>query len=221
MDGDSTTPREKQIFAFCEKRQNLSVAGQGPGLTYLVGCTRLDPMTYTLFGAHEIVATESGFECDDWLPIVGNVDALDDIRTLKMLMEGCLLRVFEGVAMMKIRTAPDSNDSPRSEVDNNDDYELVEESNRTSKDRKLTPKELREVGFLTHDIVRILEQYSEERLASHSRANSRPATPVFFTSAGRTPGAGSGVRSGTSTPYNTGYDSRPGTPSRLAMRLPI
>jgi len=43
--------------------------------------------------------TRSSGDCDGWLPIVGNIDGLDDIQRLKTLMEACMLRVFEGIMM--------------------------------------------------------------------------------------------------------------------------
>jgi small subunit ribosomal protein S24e len=46
---------EKQLYAFTEKRQNLSASAPGASAsTLLVTTTRLDPMTYVLFGAYEI-----------------------------------------------------------------------------------------------------------------------------------------------------------------------
>jgi hypothetical protein len=54
-------------------------------------------MTYMLFGAYELVVTQRGLECDRWLPVVGNLHALDDVQRLKTLLDGCMLRVFEGV----------------------------------------------------------------------------------------------------------------------------
>ncbi|KAL5512125.1 hypothetical protein ACEPAG_3646 [Sanghuangporus baumii] len=89
--------REKQLFAYSEKRQNLSSVAQGSGQMTLIGTTRFDPMTYVLFGAYNLEASEEGLECDEWLPITANIDALDEVRRLKLLMEGCLLRVFEGI----------------------------------------------------------------------------------------------------------------------------
>src|ERR1700733_2985763 len=91
---------EKQLYSFTEKRQNLSASAPGASAsTLLVTTTRLDPMTYVLFGAYEIAVTERGLDCDGWLPIVGNIDGLDDIQRLKTLMEACMLRVFEGIVM--------------------------------------------------------------------------------------------------------------------------
>jgi small subunit ribosomal protein S24e len=199
---------EKQIYAYAEKRQNLTVAGQTPQM-YLINTTRLDPMTYLLFGADAIQVTERGLECDEWLPIVGNLDALDDIQRLKALMESCMLRVFEGIHMKKSRTGPLRLGTPAREEDEAGEEMLNE-------DLSLSPREISDLDMVTRDIVRILNRYSDERMVSQSTTSSRNATPTaspaFSTS--RLPGS----RSGYSTPYGIGsaYNSRPGTPSRLS-----
>lgn len=204
---------EKELYAFTEKRQNLSTGAPGASAsTFLITTTRLDPMTYVLFGAYEIAVTERGLDCDGWLPIVGNIDGLDDIQRLKTLMEACMLRVFEGIVMGKrqrhwrdmISILPREAESD--EDDGRNDYSLSSE-------------EIKELDFLTRDIVRILNRYSEERIATQSRHNSRPGTPMDYSptfASLKLPLVGS--RSGHSTPYNMGsaYSSRPGTPSRLS-----
>jgi len=204
---------EKQLYAFAEKRQNLSSGIPSSSANmFLVTTTRLDPMTYIMFGAYEIEVTQRGLDCDGWLPIVGNIDGLDDIQRLKTLMEACLLRVFEGIIMgrQKRRWRDMIPILPREEAESDDDD--------ARKDYSLSSEEIRELDLLTRDIVRILNRYSEERVAAQSRHNSRPATPMdspAFTSL-KLPHVGS--RSGYSTPYNIGsaYNSRPGTPSRLS-----
>jgi small subunit ribosomal protein S24e len=97
-----------------------------------------------------------------------------------------------------------------------EEAELDDDDGRN--DYSLSSEEIKELDFLTRDIVRILNRYSEERIATQSRHNSRPGTPMgspAFASL-RLPSVGS--RSGHSTPYNMGsaYSSRPGTPSRLS-----
>lgn len=189
---------------------------------YLVGCTRLDPMTYVLFGAYNLVASDNGLECDEWLPIVGNSETLDDIRRLKALMEGCMLRVFEGINInMKSQRAhptPGRYIPPfaRSARDNYED-ESGDEDDQSAKDRPLSSTEIKQLDQFTSGIVRILDRYAEERHVPQSRRNSRPATPTLtpsMASRGLPPiGGGGGWRSGTSTPR---YGSRPGTPSRLS-----
>ncbi|KAK7064230.1 adaptin N terminal region-domain-containing protein [Favolaschia claudopus] len=172
---------EKQLYAFMEKRQNTTVSTSPQ--TTLVTTTRLDPLTYMLFGAYKLQVTERGLDCDGWLPIVGNLDALDDIQRLKILMESSMLRVFEGITFSRrqLRAANlpvlPREEEPENEADDED-----------TKDLSLSRDEVKELDFLTRDIVRILNRYSEERLATQSRHSSRPATPYG--------------RSGFSTPGN-------------------
>ncbi|KAJ6604653.1 P-loop containing nucleoside triphosphate hydrolase protein [Mycena vulgaris] len=186
---------EKQLYAFMEKRQNTTTSSSSPQ-TNLVTTTRLDPLTYMLFGAYKLQVTERGLDCDGWLPIVGNLDALDDIQRLKTLMESSMLRVFEGIIMKKRQSRAANlpvlprEEEPESEADDEDLQDL-----------SLSREEVKELDFLTRDIVRILNNYSDERMATQSRQSSRPATPYG--------------RSGFSTP------SRPGTPSRGVFRFPF
>ncbi|KAJ7492616.1 hypothetical protein FB451DRAFT_1078824 [Mycena latifolia] len=183
---------EKQLYAFMEKRQNTTTSATPQ--TTLVTTTRLDPLTYMLFGAYKLQVTERGLDCDGWLPIVGNLDALDDIQRLKTLMEASMLRVFEGIIMSKRQARATLPVLPREEEGESeaDDEDL--------RDLSLSREETKELDYLTRDIVRILDRYSEERLSSRSRQSSRPATPYG--------------RSGFSTP------SRPATPSR-SFRVPF
>lgn len=206
---------EKALYAFTEKRQNLS-AGGGGGVN-LVTSTRIDPMTYVLFGAYEIEVTGKGLDCDGWLPVHGHIDTLDDIERLKTLMESCMLRVFEGIMMSRQkRNWRDAIPlSPREEAEADDD-----DDPQTHKHQALTSDEIRELDLLTRDMVRILNRFSEERVTNQSRSTSRSATPMAspaFASL-RLPSIGS--RSGYSSPYNIGsaYSSRPSTPSRFAPR---
>ncbi|KAH7930973.1 P-loop containing nucleoside triphosphate hydrolase protein [Leucogyrophana mollusca] len=215
---DQVVSDEKEIFAYAEKRQNLSMAGSTPQM-YLLNTTRLDPMTYMLFGAYEIQVTERGLECDGWVPIIGNLDALDDIQRLKTLMESCMLRVFEGIVMGRRRRQVRGSFVPRAL--SREESESGDEDTNPNKDYSLTMEEIKELDLLTRDMVRILDRYSEERIASQSRQNSRPGTPMgspAFSSI-RLPSVGS--RSGQSTPFGVGsaYNSRPSTPSRLSRRL--
>lgn len=207
---------EKMLIAFAEKRQNISAAGANSSTAQmsLVTTTRLDPMTYVLFGAYRTSVTERGLECDDWLPVVGNIYALDDIQRLKTMMEGCMLRVFEGILMNKRRHSRTNIPiAPREEEESGDEEDAAQ-----SKDYSLSTTEVKELDYLTRDIVGILNRYADERVASQSRSNSRPATPMGSPSFGSTllP-----PRSGTSTPYGirSAYSSRPSTPSRLGRSI--
>ncbi|THH16895.1 hypothetical protein EW146_g3827 [Bondarzewia mesenterica] len=165
----------KMIVAYSEKRQNISAVGatSSSAQTSLVTTTRLDPMTYVLFGAYRIAVTARGLECDDWLPIVGNIGALDDIQQLKTMMEGCMSRVFEGILMnQRRRHQLPTPAAPREE-------ESGDEDGQTSiKDYRLASSEIKDLDYLTRDIVRILNRYAEERIRSQSRNSSRAATPM-------------------------------------------
>ncbi|KAI5124693.1 hypothetical protein M0805_004300 [Coniferiporia weirii] len=218
---DDSTSGEKQLFAFLEKRQNLSLAGQAPGQVYLLGNTRIDPMTYLLFGAHNLVATDYGLECDDWLPMIGNYDALDDVRQLKLLMEGCMLRVFEGIYRSgKSRRLIPSNKyvppSLRQPRDNDEGESDGEDGGVDEKAGPLSVSEIKELDKYTSAIVRIMDNYTDERRKNQSRRNSRPATPTLTPLTASKGLPGSGWRSGASTPLR--YESRPNTPSRFPLR---
>ncbi|KAG6911959.1 hypothetical protein DXG01_000207 [Tephrocybe rancida] len=197
---------EKQLFAFTEKRQNVSTGSSSPQ-TFLVTTTRLDPMTYMLFGAYKLQVVERGLECDNWLPIVGNLDALDDVQHLKSLMEACMLRVFEGITMGRRHRRGTVPVMPREEAESGDEDD--------DRDYSLSRDEVKELDLMTRDVVRILNRYSEERMASQSRHNSRPATPMGSPSvqSSRIPGSNSGYS--TPTFGGSAFNSRPGTPSRL------
>ncbi|EJD03954.1 P-loop containing nucleoside triphosphate hydrolase protein [Fomitiporia mediterranea MF3/22] len=228
MDESPVAPREKQLFAYSEKRQNLSMPGQPPGQMSLVGTTRLDPMTYVLFGAYNIEASDYGLECDEWLPVIGPFDALDDVRRLKRLMEDCMLRVFEGINNRNWRGARQSKQplqssgkyippALRQNRDNDEDESGDEEEDSVGMSHgPLSDMEMRELSRFTQVIVNILDRYAEEQRESQSRRNSRPATPTLTPSMSSRPLPGSGWRSGASTPLR--YDSRPGTPSRLSAK---
>ncbi|KAI0275064.1 P-loop containing nucleoside triphosphate hydrolase protein [Gloeopeniophorella convolvens] len=206
----------KQIIAYAEKRQNVSMVGSsGNAPMFLVTTTKLDPMTYVLFGAYQIEVTARGLECDNWLPIIGNVYALDDIQRLKVMMEGCMSRVFEGLAMKKTHFVS----RPAAVSSREEEESADEEDTRTRlKDYSLSEAEVKDLNFLTKNIVRILSRYAEERMEVQSRANSRPATPMDSPGFGTSRLPPFGSRSGASTPYGmrSAYNSRPGTPSRLS-----
>lgn len=212
---ETTAPSEKQIIAFADKRQNIS-ASSANTQKFLLTTTRLDPLTYILFGAYHIEVTERGLECDEWLPIVGRQDALDEVERLKRLMDACMLRVFEGIMVGRARR---NNRAVPSRIDERE--EESEDEDEDTRQLPLSDTEIKELDLMTRDIVRILNHYSTYRVATQSRANSTPGTPLdspnFFVK-GLPSLGGSGSRSGFSTPYNThgsAYSSRPSTPSRL------
>lgn len=208
---DNAPQREKQIIAFAEKRQNISVAANNPQ-KFIVTTTRLDPISYMLFGAYNIQVAGRGVECDEWLPIIGNQATLDQVSRLKEAMDLCFLRVYEGIVMTK-RNRHGRIIIPRPEGKEESDDDDTERA--LQRDLSLSSTEIGEFEDFTRNLVYIMNQYSDERIASQSATNSRPATPVDspYFGLSRLPS----MRSGTSTPYNIGsaFNSRPGTPSRL------
>lgn len=209
---------EKALYSYHEKRQNVSVAGStGTAQTNIVTTTKLDPMTYMLFGAHNLQVSKRGLDCDGWLPITGNLDALDDIERLKYLMEACMLRVFEGITYGRRQRSKRRFVTQR-RLD--DDQESDDEDD--NRDRSLSSGEIKELDLLTRDIVRILDRFNEERMGSHSRIASRAATPMASPSFPtlRLPGQSASGYSTPQYPHHPSaagaFSSRPGTPSRLS-----
>jgi hypothetical protein len=202
--GSSTkfNPAEKRLYAFGEKARNVPASGKiENALTQLRNVTRLDPMTYMLFGAYNLVVTRRGLECDGWLPVSGNLHALDDIQRLKTLLDGCMLRVFEGVGKSLVRSRdtrwkgnrdsvkvqpgsskivePDTNDDGEGEDENESDDEegAVDEGKKKRVVEPLSNEEIKELELLTTDVVRILDAYAMEREESTSTRSSRPVSP--------------------------------------------
>jgi small subunit ribosomal protein S24e len=205
---------EKQMYAFADKRRNEST-GSSSATTFLVTTTRLDPLTYILFGAHNVDVVERGLECDNWLPIVGDVNILDDIQRLKTFMEASMLRVFEGIAMSRLRKGQALPVRPREEESESESWD--EEDSK--KDYTLSSQEVEELDYMTKDIVNILTRYNADRIAQ-SRQQSRAVSPVPGSSQSwiySRPSGGS--VSGYSTPNN--FYSRPGTPSRFSRNVRI
>ena len=212
---DNAPLREKEIIAFAEKRQNISVVTNNPQ-KFIVTTTRLDPMSYMLFGAHNVQVAGRGLECDEWLPVIGNLGALDQISRLKEAMDLCFLRIYEGIIMSKRnRHGRVVIPRPEEKEEESDDDADDETGQARAQDLSLSTAEIGEFEDLTRNLVYVLNQYSDERIASQSVTNSRPGTPVDspYFGVSRLPS----MRSGTSTPYNIGsaFNSRPGTPSRL------
>ncbi|KAF9453818.1 P-loop containing nucleoside triphosphate hydrolase protein [Macrolepiota fuliginosa MF-IS2] len=210
-DGQNTT--EKQLYAYTEMRRNLT--GGGSSQTYLVNTTKLDPMTYMLFGAYNLQVVNRGLECDNWLPILGErgsgSGALDDIQRLKTIMEACMLRVFEGITMSRRHRAR----QPLPALSREEESESEDEEGK-SRDYSLSRQEVRELDQLTRSVVSILNRYSDERIATQSRHNSRPGTPMTSPMGSPMLHSMRLPSSGYSTPnYGSAFQSRPGTPSRL------
>ena len=195
---------EKQLCAFADKRRNESTGSSAT--TFLVTTTRLDPLTFILFGAHNVDIVERGLECDKWLPIVGDVNVLDNIQRLKTFMEASMLRVFEGIAMSRLRRGQALPVRPREEESESES--LDEEDSK--KNYTLSPQEVGELDHMTRDVVNILNMQNADRIANQSRQQSRAVTPIAYPSWQHSRQFGGSV-SGYSTPNH--FYSR--TPSRL------
>ncbi|KAG8916811.1 hypothetical protein FRC02_003580 [Tulasnella sp. 418] len=229
---DGPSAREKQLYTFQEKSQNATVSNAKPQ-TMLRNVTRIDLLTYMLFGAYHLTPTETHLECDEWLPVVGDIDGLLEIQRLKMLMESCLLRVFDGICFAKASHKrqnphlPGVYIAPGARSNLVDDWEEMgyDLDDRYDAATALAEQEIKELDDMATSIVHLLNAYREERSEVHSAASSRPATPSIQ---GGTPNysplLGGSLRlpplrgntrpgSGYSTPY---YLSRPATPSGLA-----
>ncbi|KAF9270217.1 P-loop containing nucleoside triphosphate hydrolase protein [Marasmius fiardii PR-910] len=188
----------KQIYAFGEKRQNLSTTTNTA--TFIVNSTRLEPLIYMLFGAYSVKADDQGVLCDDWIIITGNLDALDDVRELKRLVDACMLRVYEGILMTKRHNRENLPVISREESEFDD--------TEGERNLALSPKEMRELDYLSRDLVKIMNKYHEERRAAESRSQT-PNTPPR--GLGAFPPMSS---SGYSTPLGmrTAFNSRASTP---------
>lgn len=210
----SFNPAEKRLYAFQEKGRNVS-PGQNPNSapTQLRTVTRLDPMTYMLFGAHDLVVTQRGMECDRWLPVTGNLHALDDVQRLKDLLDACMLRVFEGVGKslvqgrdarwVKQEKTVDVRQSGSSRIDDaqeegNDEGENESDDEDGGKRvaEPLSIDEIKELELLTSDVVRVLDAYSAEREGNASTMASRAPTPGGGYPQGGGGGAGYGQAPG-------------------------
>lgn len=202
----SFNPAEKRLYAFAEKSRNVPVGGNpNSAPTNLRTVTRLDPMTYMLFGAYELVVTARGLECDGWLPVTGNTHALDDVQRLKTALDVCMLRVFEGLGKSLVmgRDQRWLNGAGGVEVhegssriregggeeeneSDDEDYNRPREKGDQASSRyagPLTIEEINELEMLTTDIVTILNKYADERegggvdTVPQTRVNTRPPSP--------------------------------------------
>jgi len=163
-------------------------------------------MTYMLFGAYNLLVTRRGLECDGWLPVTGNLYALDDVQRLKTLFEKCMLRVFEGVGKSLTAGRDERRRTTRSHVrvqkgssrivddqdgdgdaderdgeSEADDEDGVSQQKSTRASGPLSPDEVRELELLTTDVVKVLEAYASEREGGSvavSRPQTRAQTPV-------------------------------------------
>lgn len=125
---------------------------------FLRATTKLDPLGYMLFGAHHLQVTESGLECDNWLPIQGHVSALDDVERLKDVLDHSLLRVFEGlgVAMSRGRERHAVRPGRNDRVDDEEGEGEADQEAMDLDDPTLSPAEVNDLGTLTTNVVKIL-----------------------------------------------------------------
>jgi len=170
---DRTCPPE--LYAFLEKRQNISVGASGQ--TYLVGTTRLEPLPYILFGAHYLELTRRGLECDKWILFGGDYDTLADIQVLRTRLDACMRRVYEGISRAPRRKPGSYGTFTGRSRKYVDEEELVAErdygeDNLISRNHRLSSTEIQELDFLTRDVVRLLDQHSAE-IRQPSRYRSR------------------------------------------------
>lgn len=210
------------MIAFVEKSRNVA-AGQAASsaTTFLRNTTRLDALQYMLFGAHQVITTPEGVECDGWLPIHGGArGGLGLIAEFKNAFERCMQRVFEGIhasnverrqAKMKrigrwaappLVSPPSTTSQVDDDPDEDRDAEAADEREVENEDngdnlrlhRVATPlssEEMLELGILTRDVVHVLEAFSDDRRMF--RIRSRPGTPTSgYTSTRGSPGGGAG-----------------------------
>ncbi|PWZ01808.1 P-loop containing nucleoside triphosphate hydrolase protein, partial [Testicularia cyperi] len=227
---DAANLGEKEIFAFSEKIRNASGAAGNNANTMLRGCTRLDPLTYMLFGASEVRVLGDGVECDFWLPITGNMDALDNLEKLRSIMDVIMLRVFEGIGKRS------NQDRRRGQGGANGDSRTVEDEDEGGEDEddwadrtdlSLSPQEISEFEHMTQAIVRVLDGYAQERgWVSSSRGSTRPASPVSGMGSlslgfsGGFGGEGVGLTPSSSAPVSRGgsrWTSRSQTPDLASV----
>ncbi|KAF5390271.1 hypothetical protein D9757_002934 [Collybiopsis confluens] len=204
---ESTHEFTRHIVAFGEKRQNVG-AGSGSSV-FLVNTTRLEPLIYALFGAHRIQKEDQGLLLDNWISLLGNLDTLDDLYDLRSYLDGCMMRVFEGIVMGR-RKNRNLTVLPREEELSESGDDMMDED----RDYSLSKIEVKELDLLSRDVVNILTQYSSERgiesvpATRHGTprgtpASTRPSTPKF-----NFPGLGY------TTPFTPHFHSRASTPTR-------
>ena len=128
-------------------------------------CTRIDPLSYMLFGATEARASPQGLDCDSWLPVTGDYDALDGVERIKSVMDACILRVLEGIQIpLTNLTAKKSSIEPvASDVLNDTFSDDEEDADPTIPPvGPLTMHEVQELESLTSRIVDLLDHYASE-----------------------------------------------------------
>jgi len=169
-DGEDKGRTPTELYSYTEKRRNLS-SGGGSGVSMLAGTSRIEPLTYALFGAHKLETYPKGLKGDHWITIAGNLNALEDVEKLRHMFDKCMLRVYESIALGKRdRKALLRRDSENeNEADDEDDRDL-----------SLSKAERKELSLMTRDIVQVLDEYSQDRLnlTPRPRLLSRVGSPM-------------------------------------------
>ncbi|KAE8227742.1 hypothetical protein CF326_g7351 [Tilletia indica] len=97
---------ETELITLGEKTRNTSAmtaSWNSTPQTMLRMCTPVDSLSDLLFGSYDIQVDHRGLKCDGWLPVTGNLDALDDVERLKAVLNVCMLRVFQGIRQRPLR----------------------------------------------------------------------------------------------------------------------
>ncbi|KIY52731.1 P-loop containing nucleoside triphosphate hydrolase protein [Fistulina hepatica ATCC 64428] len=199
----------RSILAFLEKRQNATA---GSSQTTLVTTTSVDPAAYVLFGAHDVRFNRRGLVCDNWLPLNGDVDGLEELARLREFFLASMQRVYEGILLSRRQMAKTLVVSARAESDDIDEEDEAKEDESDdddvgdSSEYVLAQAEKNELDFMTRDIVRLLSGFAEERIRISSPRTSVPGSPYGSPSMG--------------TPWGSPYNSAPGTPLSSRRGLP-
>lgn len=232
---ESIAPGEKEVVAFADKTRNVSLitgdnskGGGGDPQTNLKSVSRLDPLTYVLFGACRVKNMSQGVICDDWLPVKGHWQVLDDVERLKSVMDASMLRVFEGLVTRDQPVKKSGrnggggggdwdayDDDAAAALAHNEDQPDNSDGFGDRSDLTLTAREVDEFEALTRGIVSVLDHYAADRraTAAHwnggggsslgaSRASTRPASPAV--------GFGGGQRGYSSQAGGGGYGGQGG-----------
>lgn len=109
-----------------------------------------------LFGAFNLRVTENGLECDNWLPIVGNVSALDDVERLKDVLDLSLLRVFEGLGVAISRGRQQQAIRPSKNHDDEEGEGEADQEAMDLSDPTLSTNEVADLDRLTSGVVKVL-----------------------------------------------------------------
>ncbi|ORX37412.1 P-loop containing nucleoside triphosphate hydrolase protein [Kockovaella imperatae] len=194
---------EKRLYAFTVKASLPSEEGASgkssankkarSATSVLRQVSRIDPLTYLLFGAYDLVHDGKSLLCDSWLAVTGNPYTLSDIVKLRSLIDTCMLRVFEGLGHSLImdrdsrrreiqqRIQLPRSTSPNISSDDEKDADVTQEDEAEEEQVRqiltLEPDEIRELQLLTADVVRILDAYAEEREGDKIYASSHEYGP--------------------------------------------